>query len=45
MATMIGDFNDGSVAGKVQFGQRGGFNQKGGTTKQLKSLKQYGPAK
>ena len=39
IATMIGNFNDGSVAGKVQFGSSWWFlDQKDGMTKQLNSL-------
>jgi len=39
MATMIGNFNDGSVAGKVQFGSGWWFlDQKDGMTKQLNAL-------
>ncbi len=39
MATMIGNFNDGSIAGKIQFGSGWWFlDQKDGMTKQLNSL-------
>jgi glucuronate isomerase len=39
MATMIGNFNDGSVAGKVQFGSAWWFlDQKDGMIKQLNAL-------
>jgi glucuronate isomerase len=39
MATMIGNFNDGSVAGKVQWGSAWWFlDQKEGMTKQLNAL-------
>ncbi|WP_281337427.1 glucuronate isomerase [Flavobacterium eburneipallidum] len=39
MATMIGNFNDGSVKGKVQFGSGWWFlDQKDGMTKQLNAL-------
>jgi len=39
MATMIGNFNDGSVRGKVQFGSGWWFlDQKDGMTKQLNAL-------
>jgi glucuronate isomerase len=39
MATMIGNFNDGSVAGKVQFGSSWWFlDQKDGMTKQLNAF-------
>ncbi|MEO6522576.1 MAG: glucuronate isomerase [Mucilaginibacter sp.] len=43
MATMIGNFNDGSVAGKVQFGSGWWFlDQKDGMTKQLNTLSNMG---
>ncbi|OCX50390.1 glucuronate isomerase [Mucilaginibacter sp. PPCGB 2223] len=43
MATMIGNFNDGSVAGKVQFGSGWWFlDQKDGMTKQINSLSNMG---
>jgi glucuronate isomerase len=43
MATMIGNFNDGSVAGKVQFGSAWWFlDQKDGMTKQLNALSNMG---
>jgi glucuronate isomerase len=43
MATMIGNFNDGSVAGKVQFGAAWWFlDQKDGMTKQLNALSNMG---
>ncbi len=43
IATMIGNFNDGSVAGKVQFGSGWWFlDQKDGMTKQLNSLSNAG---
>src|SRR5688572_21607773 len=43
MATMIGNFNDGSVAGKVQFGSGWWFlDQKDGMTKQLNALSNMG---
>lgn len=39
MATMIGNFNDGSIAGKVQWGSAWWFlDQKDGMTKQLNTL-------
>ena len=39
MATMIGNFNDGSVAGKIQWGSAWWFlDQKDGMTKQLNTL-------
>lgn len=39
MATMIGNFNDGSVAGKIQWGSAWWFlDQKDGITKQLNAL-------
>ena len=39
MATMTGNFNDGSVAGKIQFGSAWWFlDQKDGMTKQLNAL-------
>ena len=43
MATMIGNFNDGSVAGKVQFGSSWWFlDQKDGMTKQMNALSNMG---
>jgi glucuronate isomerase len=43
MASMIGNFNDGSVAGKVQFGSAWWFlDQKDGMTKQLNALSNMG---
>ncbi|MEO6229123.1 MAG: glucuronate isomerase [Ferruginibacter sp.] len=43
MATMIGNFNDGSVAGKIQFGSSWWFlDQKDGMTKQLNALSNMG---
>jgi glucuronate isomerase len=43
MATMIGNFNDGSVAGKVQFGSAWWFlDQKDGMEKQLNALSNMG---
>lgn len=43
MATMIGNFNDGSVAGKIQFGAAWWFlDQKDGMTKQLNALSNIG---
>lgn len=43
MATMIGNFQDGSVAGKVQFGSGWWFlDQKDGMTKQINSLSNMG---
>lgn len=43
MATMIGNFNDGSVAGKVQFGSGWWFlDQKDGMTRQLNALSNMG---
>lgn len=43
MATMIGNFNDGSVAGKIQFGSGWWFlDQKDGMTKQLNTLSNMG---
>lgn len=43
MATMIGNFNDGSVAGKVQWGSGWWFlDQKDGMTKQLNALSNMG---
>ncbi|RKR80925.1 glucuronate isomerase [Mucilaginibacter gracilis] len=43
MATMIGNFNDGSVAGKIQFGSGWWFlDQKDGMTKQLNALSNMG---
>jgi glucuronate isomerase len=43
MATMIGNYNDGSVAGKVQFGSGWWFlDQKDGMTRQLNALSNMG---
>ncbi|MEZ0484356.1 glucuronate isomerase [Fibrella aquatica] len=43
MATMIGNFNDGSVAGKVQFGSGWWFlDQKDGMEKQMNALSNMG---
>ncbi|MES3019027.1 MAG: glucuronate isomerase [Bacteroidota bacterium] len=43
IATMIGNFNDGSIAGKVQFGSAWWFlDQKDGMTKQLNALSNMG---
>jgi glucuronate isomerase len=43
MATMAGNFNDGSVAGKMQFGSAWWFlDQKDGMTKQLNALSNMG---
>ena len=43
MATMIGNFNDGSVAGKMQWGSAWWFlDQKEGMTKQLNTLSNMG---
>ena len=43
IATMIGNYNDGSVAGKVQFGSAWWFlDQKDGMTKQLNALSNMG---
>ena len=43
MATMIGNFNDGSVAGKVQWGSGWWFlDQKDGMTKQINALSNMG---
>ena len=43
IATMIGNFNDGSVAGKVQFGSAWWFlDQKDGMIKQLNALSNMG---
>jgi len=43
MATMIGNFNDGSVQGKIQFGSGWWFlDQKDGMTKQLNALSNMG---
>jgi glucuronate isomerase len=43
MATMIGNFNDGSVAGKVQFGSGWWFNdQKDGMIRQMNALSNMG---
>jgi glucuronate isomerase len=43
MATMIGNFNDGSIAGKMQWGSAWWFlDQKNGMTKQLNALSDMG---
>ena len=43
MATMIGNFNDGSIAGKVQWGSSWWFlDQKDGMTKQINTLSNMG---
>jgi glucuronate isomerase len=43
MATMIGNFNDGTVAGKIQWGSAWWFlDQKDGMTKQLNALSDMG---
>jgi glucuronate isomerase len=43
MATMIGNFNDGSIAGKIQWGSGWWFlDQKDGMTKQLNALSNMG---
>jgi len=43
MGTMIGNFNDGSVAGKIQFGSAWWFlDQKDGMTKQINALSNMG---
>lgn len=43
MATMIGNFNDGSVAGKIQFGAAWWFlDQKDGMIKQMNALSNMG---
>lgn len=43
MATMVGNFNDGSVAGKVQWGSAWWFlDQKDGMTKQINALSNMG---
>jgi glucuronate isomerase len=43
MATMAGNFNDGSVAGKIQFGSAWWFlDQKDGMTKQINTLSNMG---
>lgn len=43
MATMIGNFNDGSVAGKIQFGSAWWFlDQKDGMVKQVNALSNMG---
>jgi len=43
MATMIGNFNDGSVAGKIQFGSSWWFlDQKDGMVKQMNTLSNMG---
>ncbi|MEO6134660.1 MAG: glucuronate isomerase [Ginsengibacter sp.] len=43
MATMAGNFNDGSIAGKIQFGAAWWFlDQKDGMTKQLNTLSNMG---
>ncbi|WP_460680996.1 glucuronate isomerase [Mucilaginibacter koreensis] len=43
MATMVGNYNDGSVAGKIQFGSAWWFlDQKEGMTRQLNALSSMG---
>lgn len=43
MATMVGNFNDGSVAGKIQFGTAWWFlDQKDGMTRQINALSNMG---
>ena len=43
LATMIGNYNDGSVAGKIQFGSAWWFlDQKDGMTKQINALSNMG---
>jgi glucuronate isomerase len=43
MATMIGNFNDGSIPGKIQFGSSWWFlDQKDGMTKQINALSNMG---
>jgi glucuronate isomerase len=43
MATMVGNFNDGSIAGKVQWGSAWWFlDQKDGMTKQINALSNMG---
>ena len=43
MATMVGNFNDGSVAGKIQWGSAWWFlDQKDGMTKQINALSNMG---
>jgi len=43
MATMVGNFNDGSVAGKVQYGSAWWFlDQKDGMVKQMNALSNMG---
>ncbi|CAN5719007.1 glucuronate isomerase [soil metagenome] len=43
MATMIGNFNDGSIAGKIQYGSSWWFlDQKDGMTKQMNALSNMG---
>ena len=43
IASMIGNFNDGSIAGKIQFGSAWWFlDQKDGMTKQLNALSNMG---
>ena len=43
MATMLGNFNDGSIAGKVQFGSGWWFlDQKDGIIRQLNALSNMG---
>ncbi len=43
MATMIGNFNDGSIAGKIQWGSAWWFlDQKDGMTKQINALSNMG---
>ncbi len=44
IATMAGNYNDGSSAGKMQFGSAWWFlDQKDGMEKQMNALVQYGP--
>jgi glucuronate isomerase len=43
MAAMIGNFNDGSVAGKIQYGSSWWFlDQKQGMTEQMNALSNLG---
>src|SRR5438045_4342859 len=43
IATMAGNFNDGSIAGKIQFGSAWWFlDQKDGMTKQINALSNMG---
>ena len=43
MATMVGNFNDGTIAGKIQFGAAWWFlDQKDGMTKQMNALSNMG---